>query len=146
MSDDRRGRPVLHRALWVVQWLLGALFVFAGVLKLVLPVEAMQQGSMALPGWFLRFIGVAETLGGLGLVLPGLVRIAPGLTPLAAAGLVVIMIGGTATTVMTGDVPTASIPLVVGVLAALVAYGRWRLAPLRGRSPSRGLQASSAGG
>ena len=45
--------------LWVVQGLLAALFLFAGVMKLVLPLEAMQQGPVVLPGLFLRFIGVA---------------------------------------------------------------------------------------
>jgi len=81
----------------------------------------------------LRFIGVSETLGGLGLILPGLLRIQPGLTPLAAAGLVIIMIGATVVTLMGGAVSPALIPLVVGLLAAFVAYGRWRVAPLRGR-------------
>jgi hypothetical protein len=76
-----------------------------------------------------RFIGVAEVLGALGLVLPGLTGIRPGLTPLAAAGLVIIMIGATVITLIAGDVMSVLISLVVGVLAAFVAYGRWRLAP-----------------
>jgi hypothetical protein len=87
-----------------------------------------------LPGAFVRFIGVAEVLGAIGLILPGLLRIRPGLTPLAAAGLVVIMIGATAVTLVGGDVALALVPLVVGLLAAFVAYGRWRLAPHRGPS------------
>jgi uncharacterized membrane protein YphA (DoxX/SURF4 family) len=79
-------------ALWVVQVLLALLFVFAGSMKLVLPLDQMA-GPVALPGALLRFIGVAELLGGIGLILPAALRIRPGLTPLAAAGLVVIMIG-----------------------------------------------------
>ena len=63
-------------------------------MKLVLPIEEMTK-QIAMPGPFLRFIGVAEVLGGLGLVLPGLTGIRPRLTPLAAAGLVIIMIGAT---------------------------------------------------
>lgn len=118
-------------ALWVVQALLAALFVFAGGMKLVLPLDQMQ-GPVALPGAFLRFLGVAELLGGLGLVLPGLVRVQPMLTPLAAAGLVIIMIGATVVTLVTGGGALALMPLVTGLLAAFVAYGRWRLAPLRG--------------
>jgi DoxX-like family len=115
--------------LWIVQGLLAALFLFAGGMKLVLPVEAMQ-GPVTLPGAFLRFIGVAEVLGGLGLVLPGLLRIRRGLTPLAALGLVVIMGGATAIGLATGPVAGALIPLAVGLLAAFVAYGRrdWALA------------------
>ena len=118
--------------LWIIQVLLAALFLFAGGMKLVLPLEAMK-GPVEFPGLFLRFIGVCEVLGGLGLVLPGLLRIKTGLTPLAAAGLVIIMIGATVTTMATGPVAPALVPLTVGVLAAFVAYGRWRMAPLGGR-------------
>ncbi len=122
-------------ALWAVQVLLALLFLFAGGVKLVLPIEKMT-GQMPLPGLFLRFIGVAEVLGAIGLILPGLLRIAPSLTPLAAAGLVIIMIGATAVTLAAGQIPQALIPLAVGLLAAFVAYGRWRLAPHRGRTRS----------
>ena len=123
----------MGHALWIVQGVLALLFLFAGGMKLVLPLEKLA-GPMLLPGLFLRFIGVAEVLGAIGLILPGLLRIRPGLTPLAAAGLVIIMIGATVLTLAGGDVVTALIPLVAGLLAAFVAYGRWRLAPLRGRT------------
>ena len=120
-------------ALWIVQGLLAALFLFAGGAKLILPLDQMT-GPVALPGWFLRFLGVAEVLGALGLVLPGLLRIRPGLTPLAAAGLVIIMIGATVITLVGGMVAVALMNLVVALLAAFVAYGRWRLAPYRDSS------------
>jgi DoxX-like family len=117
-------------ALWIVQGLLALLFLFAGGMKLVLPLEELTgTGPVPLPGLFVRFIGVAEVLGAIGLILPGLLGIWPGLTPLAAAGLVIIMIGATGLTLAGGDVVMALIPLVVGLLAAFVAYGRWRLAP-----------------
>src|SRR3989441_10849814 len=90
--DIGRERSTMNVALWIVQGLLAALFLFAGGAKLVLPLDQMA-GPVALPGWFLRFIGVAEVLGALGLVLPGLLRIRPGLIPLAAAGVGVLMIG-----------------------------------------------------
>jgi len=118
-------------ALWIVQGLLAALFLFAGGTKLVLPLDVlMSMGSpnqIHLPGWFVRFIGVVEVLGALGLILPGLLRIRPGLTPLAAAGLVIIMIGATVLTLVADGVASALIPLAVGLLSAFVAYGRWRL-------------------
>jgi len=117
-------------ALWIIQALLALLFLFAGGMKLILPIEKMT-GSIPLPGWFLRFIGVAEVLGGLGLILPTLLRIRPGLTPLAASGLVIIMIGATAVTLMGGDVLPALMPLVVGLLLVFVAHSRWRMTPSR---------------
>jgi hypothetical protein len=82
----------------------------------------MQQGPVQLPGAFLRFIGVAELLGGLGLVLPGLFKMHRHLTPLAAAGLVIIMIGATVLTASTGI--GALFPAFVGVLAATVCKYR----------------------
>lgn len=109
--------------LWTVQVLVAALFLFAGGMKLVMPIESMA-GPVALPGAFLRFIGVAEVAGGLGLILPGLFRIRPGLTPLAAAGLAVIMVGATAITLIGGLGAAALLPAFVGLLCAWVAYAR----------------------
>ena len=120
----------MNIALWIIQALLALLFLFAGGMKLILPIEEMTQ-QIPMPGLFLRFIGVCEMLGGLGLVLPWLLGIRPGLTPLAAVGLVIIMIGATVTTIIIGQVATSILPLVVGILCLFVAYGRWRLAPAR---------------
>lgn len=126
----------MNRTLWVVQWLLAALFLWGGGLKLVMPIEAMTE-QIAYPGLFLRFIGVVEVLGALGLILPGLTHIRPGLTPLAAAGLVIVMIGATVVTAMAMGAVMALIPFVTGLLAAFVAIGRWRIVPLRGRAGRR---------
>jgi len=112
--------------LWILQGLLAALFLFAGGVKLVLPIEAMQQGGVALPGPFLRFIGIAEICGSFGLVLPWALRIHPELTPLAASGLVIIMVGATVVTVLTGQIAGALMPFTVGALALLVAHQRTR--------------------
>ena len=118
--------------LWIVQGLLALIFMYAGGVKLVLPIEVMtEQMPVPVPGPFLRFLGVAEVLGAFGLILPGLLGIRPGLTPLAALGLVIIMIGATVLTLagfVPGGVALALIPLVVGLLSAFVAYGRWRQA------------------
>jgi len=120
-------------ALWIIQGLLALLFVFAGGFKLFfMPVDALVKET-GLPGPFMQFISVAELLGGVALILPSLLRVRPGLTPLAAAGLVVIMIGATILTLGKGDVAPALAPLAVGLLLAFVAYGRWRLAPLAAR-------------
>ena len=120
----------MNIALWIVQALLALLFLFAGGMKFVMSIEEMTK-QIPMPGWFLRFIGVCEVLGALGLIFPWFLRIRPGLTPLAAAGLVIIMIGATVLTLMTGDIAMALMPLMVGILCAFVAYGRWRLTPGR---------------
>ncbi|HMD36088.1 MAG TPA: DoxX family protein [Vicinamibacterales bacterium] len=113
----------LNRTLWTMQGLLAALFVFAGVMKLVLPIEAMA-GPVALPGALLRFVGVAELLGGIGLVLPWLLKIRPVLTPVAAGGLVIIMIGAVVLTAPTAGVAGATFPFLVGAALIAVGYGR----------------------
>src|SRR5262245_9622646 len=119
-------------ALWIIQALLALLFLFAGGMKLIMPLEEMmKQMPIALPKWFVLFTGIVEMLGGLGVILPWILGIKPGLTPLAAAGLVIVMIGATAYTLAAGMIGSAVLPFIVGILAAFVAYGRWQLRPQR---------------
>ncbi|PYP33587.1 MAG: DoxX family protein [Gemmatimonadetes bacterium] len=125
MTTTKRASALL----WTVQAVLAALFLYAGGFKLALPLAALAKLS-PLPAPFLKFVGVCEVTGAIGLVLPGLLKIRTGLTPLAAAGLVVIMVGATVVTVATQGVAPAVLPFVVGILAATVAYGRWQRAPL----------------
>jgi hypothetical protein len=120
-------------ALWIVQVLLALTFALSGGIKLALPVDVLQQQmQLSLPGMFLRFIGVAEVLGALGLILPGVLHIRPQLTPLAAAGLVALMLGALMFTPPDAEFAVVLLPVGVGLLAGFVAYGRWRLAPHRG--------------
>jgi hypothetical protein len=124
----------MNVGLWIVQVLLALLFLFAGGMKLVLPIEMLTSGSpnqIALPGLFVRFIGLCEVLGGIGLILPGLLGIQPRLTSLAAIGLLIIMIGAIAVCIASGMVAQAVTSLIVGILLAFVAYGRSRMVPLR---------------
>lgn len=135
----RRTTSRTNIALWAAQGLLAATFVFAGIAKLAMSSADLADAS-PLPVLFIRFIAVMELLGGLGLVLPGLARIHTWLTPLAAAGLVVIMVGAVITTIAMGDGAAALFPAGVGAVAAWVAYARWRIAPLgagRRRSATR---------
>ncbi len=120
-------RKGLSITLWTMQSLLAALFLFAGTMKFVMPVEEMAKQS-SLPGAFFHFIGVCEILGGIGLVAPALLRIWPVLTPVAACGLVVIMAGATIISIPMGWI--AAFPLAVGIAAAFIAYGRFRLKPI----------------
>jgi hypothetical protein len=125
----------LSVALWTLQALLAVIFVMTGGLKLVTPADVLQAQS-PLPVELTRFIGLCEVAGALGMLLPGLLRIRPGLTPLAAMGLLALMIFATILTpvLVTPDPVMMLIPATVGVLAAFVGYARVRMAPLRGRA------------
>jgi uncharacterized membrane protein YphA (DoxX/SURF4 family) len=126
--------------LWTIQLLLAALFLFAGTMKFVMPIEAMTR-EIPLPGAFLHFIGSAEIAGALGLVLPGIFHVRRELTWLAAVGLVIIMSGATTLTV-TGPHPSQAVmPLIVGLLLALVAHRRGTPAWPRGRAKARAMAA-----
>jgi hypothetical protein len=119
----------MNRLLWVIQTVLALLFLFAGGEKQVMSAAELT-GQTPIPAPFLRFIGLMEILGGLGLMLPGMLRIRTELTALAAAGLVIIMIGAVVVTIPTMGLAVATLPFVTGALALFVAYGRWRVAPL----------------
>jgi uncharacterized membrane protein YphA (DoxX/SURF4 family) len=121
--------------LWIIQIILALLFLYAGGSKLVMSMEALTAqappDAIQFSGLFIRFIGVVEVLGALGLVLPGLLRRNQGLTPLAALGLLILMIGAVVVTVMGPGLLFAIIPIVVALLCAFVAYGRSKLHPHR---------------
>jgi uncharacterized membrane protein YphA (DoxX/SURF4 family) len=121
--------------LWILQILLALTFLFAGGTKLVIPADVlMKMGSpnqVVLPGLFLKFIGVCEVVGALGLILPGVFHRKQYLTPLAAAGLAIIMIGAVIVTIMGDGIAMAISPLIVGLLCLFVAYGRSKVRPLR---------------
>jgi uncharacterized membrane protein YphA (DoxX/SURF4 family) len=130
-----------NTVLWIVQGLLAVMFLFAGGSKLVMSAAQMTEqgaavGGMQPPLAFIRFIGVCEVLGAIGVVVPWLTGIRPGLTPLAAAGLVVIMIGATVVNLTTTVPALAIFTAILGLLAAFVAHGRWRRAQAPNRVPS----------
>lgn len=119
-----------NRVLWVIQGLLALMFLFAGGVKLIMPADELVKQAPMLSAGFLRFVGVCEVLGGLGLILPGMLRIQHRLTPLAAFCLVGIMIGATVVTVMTNGVAMALMPFAVGLVLLYVARSRRRTAPV----------------
>jgi DoxX-like protein len=133
MSTSRA--RTLNRSLWTSQTLIAFLFLFAGSMKFIIPAAQMQQGPIHLPIAFLHFIGVCECLGALGLLLPGLVRVHTWLTPLAAAGLTMIMIGAVAVSIAAMGATAAIVPAVVGIVTAGIAYGRSSVLPLRDAPP-----------
>ena len=120
----------MNRMLWTLQGLLALFLGLASAApKLLLPPEALPM-PIPLPYAFMVFVGVAEVLGGLGLILPGLLRIRTGLTPLAATGLVLLTACATVYQLMAGQPESALFATGVGLVAAFIAYGRWGLAPL----------------
>jgi hypothetical protein len=142
LSSARR----ISVGLWILQGLLAAFFAFAsGAPKLLLPADALPM-PIVLPQGFLWFIGIAEELGALGLILPGLLRIRPSLTIAAACGLVLLTMCAATYQVLGGQPANAVFALGIGLLAAVVAYGRWRIAPLptAGRSTRNGASLAAA--
>ena len=115
--------------LWVLQVLLALLFLFAGVSKFLMPADEMAKNMPSyLSVNFIYFIGVCEILGGIGLIVPWATRIMPKLTPIAAAGLIIIMIGAVVVTAPMG-LGNAVVPVIVGILLSLIAYGRGLKSP-----------------
>ena len=132
--------------LWVLQALLAALFLFAGTVKLMMPPATLSaQSGFSIE--FMRFISVAELLGALGLVLPGLFRIERRLTPIAAGGLLAIMIGAVTVSIARMGPAAAVLPFVVGLLLAIVAYGRcgWLQEPAPASAAARSCAGVGAG-
>ncbi len=120
----------MNIVLWILQVLLALLFLFAGGTKLIMSAEALSAPGTPVSVGFLRFIGVCEFLGGLGLLLPGIVRTKQYLTSVAALGLAIIMIGAVAFAIMGGTIPIAALNVVIVLLLLFVAYARWRVRPL----------------
>lgn len=126
----------LHVALWAAQVLLAVLFLAAGAFKATQPIDELAKAMPWVgysPAALVRFVGVAEVLGAVGLVVPAATRVLPVLTPAAAAGLATIMalaVGMHGTHGEWGGVP---VNLVLGGLAAFVAWGRWGRAPIAAR-------------
>lgn len=128
--------------LWILQILLGLFFLLTGVIHFVLPpgLPAAMSWMYDLAPALHYFSGTAEILGGLGLILPSAFRIKPKLTPLAAAGLALVMVGAAVWHFPRGEMLNTGMNVVVIVLTGFVAYGRWRLNPIEARSGAGGDQ------
>ncbi len=123
-------------ALWVVQVLVAVAFFGSGLVKIITPradLIAQTPYVEAFPHLFIQFIGLAEILAAVGVILPIALRIQPQLTPLAAAGLCIIMIGAAITHLVRGEYGNIVLNLILFALAAFVAYGRWRMLPVAPR-------------
>jgi uncharacterized membrane protein YphA (DoxX/SURF4 family) len=127
----------LDVTLWIVQVLLVVFFLLAGFNHGLLPIEKAAESSpwiTDIPVWLARFIGFAELAGAMGLILPAATRVAPRLTPLAAAGLALIMVLAVPFHLTRGEADVIAFNIVPALLAAFVAWGRWTRAPIATRS------------
>jgi uncharacterized membrane protein YphA (DoxX/SURF4 family) len=134
----------MNIALWIVQALLALAFLMAGGMKLVMPIDQLLANGMTLveqvPVALIRFIGLSEVAGALGLILPAALRIQPKLTPLAAGALAFVMLLAVFTHVWLGEMQTIGSPLLLGLLAMFVAWGRSTKQPIT----SRGLMPATS--
>ena len=123
---------LLNIALWVLQIILAALYLMAGIQKAFGDLSVVVKTIFWVaytPALLVRFIGICELLGAAGLILPGALKITPQLTALAAAGLAVIMLLANLMHLYRGEDYVLPMTLLLFVLAAFVVYGRWKLAP-----------------
>jgi hypothetical protein len=119
--------------LWVLQILLAVAFFAHGALLLFPPAAVAEQMNASLPRWFQLFLGIAEVLGAVGLTLPGIARVKPWLVSWAALGIMIVMISATIFHFARGEVSSGMTTLALLAMATIVAYMRWRVAPIRAR-------------
>lgn len=137
IDGSRPSSNKLHVALWIAQIVLAAMFGMAGVMKSMTPMEELAKSMPAMasvPEWLVRFIGVSELLAALGLILPAATRVRPRLTPLAAGGLVTIMVLAMAFHLSRGEVEAVPVTIALGGLALFVLWGRTKKVPIAPRS------------
>ncbi|GEM48678.1 DoxX family protein [Deinococcus cellulosilyticus] len=140
MTTQNISRPqtskALHITLWVLQILLAAMFVMTGLMKLAMPVSQLA-GQLpwvtSVPEFLVRFIGLAELAGGLGLILPAASRIQPRLTGFAALGLVLVMVLASGFHLTRGEGMMVPMNLIIAAIAAVIAWGRLVKAPIQAR-------------
>jgi putative oxidoreductase len=123
----------MNIALWVLQVLLAAAFLAHGLLLLSPPPDIAVQMYASLPRWFWLFLGVAEVLAAVGLTLPGVTRIQPGLVIWAAVGIMIVMVSATIWHLVRSEFSSALITLLLLAMATFVAYMRLRVLPIRSR-------------
>lgn len=131
--ENKTSSKAVHITLWVAQVLLAAIFIMSGFMKASTPVEqlsAMIPWASDVPLALVRFIGTVELLGGIGLLLPSLLRIKPMLTVLASAGLAIIMFLAIPFHVSRGEAQMIGVNALFMLIALFVVWGRWKKAPI----------------
>ena len=133
MKQQQQYSKALHITLWIAQVILAAMFLMSGFMKVSQPIDQLSKmlpWTAQVAEGLVRFIGVAEILGALGLILPSLLRIQPKLTPIAAVGLALVMLFAAAFHISRGETPAIGMNFVLIAIAAFIAWGRFKRAPI----------------
>ena len=120
----------MNVALWILQVLLAALFLWHGWLFLSPPAELVEIMNKEFALWFRIFLGVAEVLAAIGLIVPGVTRILPSLIPITAVCLMIVMVSATVLHSTRGETGSAITTAILFVVLAFVAYMRWKVNPI----------------
>lgn len=130
---NQQNNKVMNIALWVAQVLLGAMFLMAGATKAFQPVEALEASLpwvTTVSSTLVKFIGISELLGGLGLLLPSILRIKPFLTVWAAIGLAVVMLFAAIFHGSRGEFSAIGVNAVMMAMFLFIAWGRSKKVPI----------------
>jgi putative oxidoreductase len=127
----------MNIALWILQVLLAAQFLFHGWLFLAPPAELIDIMNANFSPVFRIFLSVAELLAGIALILPGITRMMTWATPLAAAGLMIVSGSAAVFHLLRGETSSAITTAILFVICAFVAYMRWRVKPIAARRMAR---------
>ena len=137
MKQQQQRSKALHITLWIAQAILAAMFLMSGFMKLSQPIDQLSKmlpWAAQVPEALVRFIGVAEVLGAVGLILPSLLRIQPKLTPIAAVGLALVMLFAVVFHISRGETPMIGMNFILIAIAAFIAWGRFKKAPIASKS------------
>ncbi len=134
--EAQRGTKALNVLLWVAQILVATMFCLSGFYKLFTPIpelSAMMPWTGQVPQTFVRFIGIVDTAGGLGVLLPSLTRVAPGLTLIAAGCATVLQLLAIAFHTSRGEAAVTPLNFVLLALILFILWGRWKKVPIPAR-------------
>ena len=134
ITNQKSSSKALHITLWIAQVLLAGMFIMSGFMKISQPIEQLSQmlpWASQIPSGLVRFIGISEVLGGLGLILPALLRIKPQLTPLAALGLATVMLFAAIFHASRGEFSSIGMNVILSLVALFIAWGRSKKAPIQ---------------
>lgn len=133
MTNQQKPSRALHITLWIAQILLATTLIWSGSIKLFQSIEqlaAMWPWAGEVPVALVKFTGIVDLLGALGLVLPALLRIQPKFTPIAAIGIVVLMICAITFHILRGEGSNIGVNIIFALIAAFIAWGRLKKAPI----------------